>query len=124
MGKYEPLKSYMAQTGVSRIRLTFQQVEEILGFSLPPSARKHPEWWSNHTKGHSHSRAWVDEGWISLDVDVAGGSVTFARARKTAVRRASPHDIFGVLRGTVTYSGTQPLTDPTGEIWDAELGKS
>ena len=47
--KYDPLYVYLAQQepGSEHLRLTFQQIEGILGESLPPSAYNHSSWWGN-----------------------------------------------------------------------------
>jgi len=57
--------------------LDFRQVEEILGFRLPNSARKHRPWWANDA---THSQAvWFKAGWKVSDVDIRAGRVTFGR---------------------------------------------
>jgi hypothetical protein len=47
MGKYDPLRIFPENTPstVSEMTQSFQQVESILGFALPPSARHHRAWW-------------------------------------------------------------------------------
>lgn len=38
MTKYEPLTTYLNLHKKERIKLTYSEIEEILGFELPPSA--------------------------------------------------------------------------------------
>lgn len=79
--KYEPLKRYLdGRFGGGSIRLSFAEIDEILGFRLPRSARDHQAWWSNTRIGHSHAAAWLDAGWKTSGLDLAGQGVTFTKA--------------------------------------------
>lgn len=42
--------------------LSFEEIEDVLGFSLPASASKHSAWWANG--GHTQASAWLDAGWL------------------------------------------------------------
>lgn len=76
-GKYSSISQHL-QTAQSPLTLTFEQVEVILGFPLPQSARKHRAWWSNTTTGHSQASAWLSQGWTVSSVDA--DQVTFQKA--------------------------------------------
>jgi hypothetical protein len=79
--KYEPLLRFLeARADANMIRLSFAEISDILGFSLPASARKHQAWWSNTRAGHSHAAAWLDAGWKTETLDLAGERVSFAKA--------------------------------------------
>jgi hypothetical protein len=43
---YLPLYTYLEHRYASRVVLTFEQIESLLGFALPPAARQEPTWWS------------------------------------------------------------------------------
>jgi hypothetical protein len=80
MGKYEPLTERLQSRGDEEWRAKFSQIEEVVGAPLPPSARKHREWWSNQTgQGHSQARGWQDAGWQVWKVDLASEEVVFRR---------------------------------------------
>ena len=82
-GSYQPLSEYLQSLDVSRIGLSFTEVERILGRPLPASARKHRAWWSNERTGsHSHARAWMDAGWHVAVVDFNAGRVEFDKGRR------------------------------------------
>lgn len=82
--KYEPLLRYLEARGDSAmIRLSFTQIADILGFGLPASARRHQAWWSNTREGHSHAAAWLEAGWKTEMLDLAGEQVSFVKARAT-----------------------------------------
>lgn len=57
---------------------TFREVEQVIGRSLPASARKHQAWWAN-TPSHSHAASWMKAGWRTARLDLAGERVTFVR---------------------------------------------
>ena len=45
-GKYRSLYEYLEKRYANTVVLTFQQLEDLLGFSLPDLARTDPEWWT------------------------------------------------------------------------------
>jgi hypothetical protein len=81
-GKYAPLHEHLAALKKSEWQTTFKEVERILGFTLPDSARIHRPWWSNQGKGggHSHALAWEMAGWQTSQVDMADECLVFIRA--------------------------------------------
>jgi hypothetical protein len=44
-GKYQPLTDWLFAQSADDIPVTFEDLEEVLGFTLPPSARNHPPYW-------------------------------------------------------------------------------
>lgn len=77
--KYEPLRQHLARQTADSVSLRFDELEEILGFPLPPSAARHGAWWQND-HGHSQARSWLDAG-FRASADRARRTVTFRRAR-------------------------------------------
>lgn len=64
MNKYGPLEDYFKAQKLSTIRLTFKEIEEIIGSDLPMSAKKYSAWWSNDkTYSHPQANAWLFSGW-------------------------------------------------------------
>jgi hypothetical protein len=65
-GKYGPLESHLSALSSSTKdpSLTFQQLEKILGFPLPESAKTYREWWSNqaNVSNRPQARAWTNAG--------------------------------------------------------------
>ena len=63
--KYRPLYEYLAASPpeVTHIRLTFEQIEMVIGCALPRSAHVHTAWWSNNYAPHVEARAWMAAGW-------------------------------------------------------------
>ena len=86
-GKYRPLyEALRASTGDHR-RLTFAQLEEIIGVSLPRSAFQYREWWANEQERsggrHPQARAWMLAGWQVETVALANKEVVFRRVSQS-----------------------------------------
>jgi hypothetical protein len=45
-GKYLTLYTYLESRYADRVVLTFAQIEDLLGFSLPELARRNETWWT------------------------------------------------------------------------------
>jgi hypothetical protein len=95
MGKYEPLRDYLAARSGEEELMTFGQVERLVG-PLPESARDHRAWWGNDSY-RSQSIAWQAAGWHVASVDQASGQVVFARGVKggTPAARQRAHTLPG-----------------------------
>jgi hypothetical protein len=78
-GKYAPLFHHLRGYRRKEWKASFTQIETILGFKLPDSARIHRPWWANQGErgGHSHALAWEMAGWKTSQVDMAQESVVF-----------------------------------------------
>lgn len=102
-GKYAPLHRYLlALHTAPEWHASFGEIEAILGFRLPDSARLHRPWWSNRKSGGGHSQAlaWQAAGWRTRAVDLEAERLTFERADNATSRRGAfsiseilpPHD--------------------------------
>lgn len=61
--KYDALRDYLLRCREAMVTLSLEEIEEVLGFELPPSAET-PNWWAN-TKvllGRAQTHAWLDAG--------------------------------------------------------------
>ena len=63
-GKYLALYRYLENRYADVTVLTFEQIEALLGFALPPLARTHLGWWTTRAANadSSHSAAWTLAG--------------------------------------------------------------
>jgi hypothetical protein len=95
MGKYEPLRDYLAAHQGDEVQMTFGQVERLVG-PPPDSAREYRAWWGNDSY-RSQSIAWQAAGWHVASVDQAAGQVVFARGVKgsTPAARRRAHTLAG-----------------------------
>ena len=88
-GKYQRLYSYLSSLQVSEWRTSFNEVEVVIGFELPPSARLHRPWWGNQRggNGHSHALAWSVAGWETAEVDMDAETLLFRRTHAKPIPR-------------------------------------
>lgn len=75
-GKYRTLWQWLRSQEPHDIKLTFADIEDILGIPLPPSARVHlPHWYGYN--GTALGRAIRDAGWKVRHVDLETQQLTF-----------------------------------------------
>lgn len=76
--KYRKLAEYLLSSNEVRVTLSYSQIEEILGFTLPDTARNHrPSFWAN-TKTHSYASSWMSVGY-KAQIDPRSDNVTFVK---------------------------------------------
>ena len=76
--KYRGWAEYLLSSNETRVTLTYSQIEEILGFALPDTARKFKQsYWAN-TETHSYASSWMAVGYKTR-VDVDNDTVTFVK---------------------------------------------
>ncbi|WP_417470136.1 hypothetical protein [Maricaulis sp.] len=125
--KYTPLEHHLKAQPLTRVELSFSDIERIIGAELPPSARRHRAWWSNNPSNSVATYAWLNAGYRSTRVDMASERLVFERQRQTALaesprpayRPATATGLYGCFRGMFKFPEGSELTAPTGEVWDA-----
>ena len=76
--KYRGLAEYLLSSNETKVTLSYSQIEEILGFALPDTARKFKQsYWAN-TETHSYASSWMAVGYKTR-VDVDSDTVTFIK---------------------------------------------
>ncbi len=119
MGKYEPLTEFLKQQTGSEVRMSFAQIERVIGSKLPPVAR-HRAWWSNSPSNNVMTQAWLDAGFRSEQVDMESGELVFRRDELAAASPAiniGRHPLFGCMKGTVHIPDGVDLTAPADPEW-------
>jgi len=89
MGKYDPLRDYLKGLTADTVKLSFADVEGILGAQLPPSSHGSSIAWSN-SYSHSKGAAWLDAGWLVDQVDMQAKAVVFRRATPAELAKYKP----------------------------------
>ncbi len=74
--KYQRLAEFLAAQSGPEMRMSFAQVEELVG-ALPRSAHGHRAWWGNHAR--NPQARWMDVGWRVSDLNAAGQQITFRK---------------------------------------------
>lgn len=117
--KYLPLSQHLNERDDTPLTLSFTDIEHLLGFALPASAKKHRAWWSNSATGHSQAAAWLNAGWKVAGVTTTG--VTFQRRKRDDTQR-----ITGRVGGTSVGYDLKLLwsgQELTGRIGGATTGR-
>lgn len=89
-GKYRRLYAHLCGLPTREWGTTFGEIESIVGFELPASARLHRPWWSNQRGGNGHSQAlaWTVAGWETAQVDMDAETLLFRPRKRTDTNRA------------------------------------
>ena len=89
-GKYRKLYAHLCNLGAQEWSASFSEIESLLGFELPASARLHRPWWGNQSNGNGHSQslAWTLAGWETAHVDMDAETLLLRkRDRSEGVRK-------------------------------------
>jgi hypothetical protein len=82
---YLPLATHLQgqPATVSQVRLSFADIEKLIGSTLPPSARTYQAWWANSRSNDSHSWAhlWLRAGWERREYSISKQWVEFGRTQ-------------------------------------------
>src|SRR5215217_3135297 len=121
MGKYDPLRAFLGKQHATEVPLTFQEIEKITGVKLPPKAQHHRAWWSNNPSNNVMTKVWLEAGYETERVDMAGHKLVFRRTRRSA-RETTPafpavparvgHPLIGALKGLAHVPPGIDLTEP------------
>lgn len=79
--KYRYLSDYLHNVTEDGVRLTFDEIEQIIKEKLPSSAYQHRAFWAN-TESHSIAISWMSVGYRTVDVDLANRYVVFEKKRE------------------------------------------
>ena len=82
-GKYKGLYRHLCALDAQEWRATFGEIEEVLGFALPKSARLWRPWWFNQRGGGglSQTLSWGAAGWETAEVDIDAETLLLQRKR-------------------------------------------
>lgn len=131
MTKYEPLTLFLRRQTRDEVRMTFADIEKIIGDKLPSSAAHHRAWWSNNPSNSVMTKAWLAAGFKSEQVDIEGRKLVF---RRTPPKRDVPlsgdegknqdqamprkrHSLIGWMKGTLRIAPGTDLTMPADPEW-------
>ncbi len=121
MSKYEALGQFLKERREAQVAMTFAEIERLIGAPLPPSAHRHRPWWSNNGANSALTRVWLDAGFKSEQVDMAGQKLVFRRVNNLSLPRppGERHPLIGALKGLVRVADDTDLTKPADPDWAA-----
>ena len=86
--KYRRLYTHLRDKEDEQWLTSFREIEAILGFRLPASARRYRPWWANQKSGgHSQSLAWMAAGWETANVDMEAETLLLRRLGRSGTPR-------------------------------------
>ena len=128
MSKYDPLLHHLERSH-GEVELAFADIEAIVGFPLPASARRHPAWWSNSGGTHVQSAAWQSAESVRFVPDATG----FGEMKQAPIKHDEPPaaqkpksahpPAWGALKGMITLQPGVDLTEPSYPDWKALYGE-
>lgn len=97
-GKYQGLYTHLSGLATPEWRTTFSEIESVIGFALPASARLHRPWWSNQAGGNGHSQAlaWGAAGWETAEVDMVAETLLLRRKASVSAQRFNLDEVLPV----------------------------
>lgn len=105
MSRYDALTEYLLASSEPVVRLTFDELDRIVG-GLPESAKKYGAWWANNRTSQAHSRVWLDAG-RKVSLDFRGRVATFRLDTAVEAMEAESEELAeaqGILSGFVESS--------------------
>jgi hypothetical protein len=123
MGKYEPLGQFLKKQKRNQIKMSFAEIEKVIGTKLPKSKTSRA-FWSNNPDNNVMTKEWIEAGFETQDVDVKHSELVFSK--KTATPMKSSEDkwkgIIGCMKGMITFApGFDPTASPFSEGEWAEI---
>lgn len=76
--KYLALTAYLEKSGTDTVKMSFKDIESVLGEGLPESAYKYPALWAN-SESHAIAFGWMDAGYRSQNLSIANQTVEFVK---------------------------------------------
>ncbi|ABD87821.1 DUF7662 domain-containing protein [Rhodopseudomonas palustris] len=126
MSKYAALGDFLSKQRAGRVQVSFAEIEKIIGGKLPGSQR-YPAWWSNNPMNNTMTRVWLDAGFQTEQVDIAGRKLVFRRVSAssanegdlsaTKTKKSGQHPLIGCMKGTVYIPEGVDLTEPADPEW-------
>ena len=128
MGKYDALADYLRAQKRDEVPMTFEQIERLIGAKLPAS-HQYRAWWSNNSFNSVMTKAWLEAGFRSEQVDMESGKLVFRRIGPRGFEEADArglsgeaapskrHPLIGWMKGTVRIAPGADLTEPADPEW-------
>lgn len=130
VGKYSPLKEFLAANGQEYVPMTFAEIEKVLNLQLPASKR-YPAWWSNNPSNNPMTKEWLEAGYETESVNTVSGRLVFRRVKKALADKGSMalaakdgqrrplHPGIGFMKGLITIEAGFDVSKPfSDDPWD------
>ena len=78
--KYRFLSDYLHNSNLPQIKLSYDEIEDILQFKLPKSAETHRAFWAN-TTSHSIALSWLSVNYLVVEANLEDKYIIFEKKR-------------------------------------------
>ena len=78
IGKNFKLSDFLKRSDKDTIKISFSEIEKLLGFELPQSAKKHRAFWAN-SDSHTIALTWMSSGYEISNVDMQNNELEFSK---------------------------------------------
>ncbi len=99
--KYDCFANYLRQMECNILKLSFEEIEEILGFKLAQSFYQHPALWAN-SLSHPFSSVWIKAGYRSEQLNLRERSIIFKKVADQAAYIPGKEKNFKKQNSTMT----------------------
>lgn len=113
MSKYAPLNTFLKGQLGDQLAMTFADIERVLGAKLPAS-KSHRAWWSNNPDNNVMTKEWLEAGYETESVDIAGEKLVFRRTHP--LEKDMTHGGFGEAQQPEISGSTRPLHPGYGSM--------
>lgn len=120
MSKYAALAEYLEKYQKDTIRLSFAEVEGVIGEPLPYSARHHDAWWANSRTNDTHlwAHLWIRAGWEKCGLNLNESWVEFKRVEFFDVESPKAREGYEMDRAILARARNKGLADKRKRIDD------
>lgn len=116
-GKFAALSEHLAAIppATTNVRMTFPEIEKVLGEKLPESAYEYRAWWTNDPS-KPNAAAWLTQGWKAQGLSMSEKRVSFVR---TDDRQRSYINFFSLVNARMENELEFPprVPSPQGYNW-------
>jgi len=78
---FDRLTEFLKCQIANEVQLTFNDISDVIGVTLPLAARTHRQWWENQASAVGRQcHAWLSAGWNVRDVRLGQQYVVFGRS--------------------------------------------
>jgi DNA-directed RNA polymerase subunit RPC12/RpoP len=81
IARYNPLRDFLASYRATKIHLSFEQIENLIGAELEREAYTFKSWWENDSRT-PQATAWIEAGWEVIDVSLPQRRITLRRVKQ------------------------------------------
>lgn len=90
MNRFTPLEEFLKKRNEEKVVMTFTQIEQMVGFTLPQKAYWYRKWWGNNSFAPPcRPKPWQNVGFVVADADLINGRIVFIREGCRAFKQPS-----------------------------------